>query len=148
MIVSCTDQGYILLIWLWRAVELTLKITLVLQLNFESSPWHMAFLDTEMKELGRSNQQNIHYTRSLARVPQVCLSHFAHRRSFHDGRIHTHTHTHTYTHIHIQTLWNYNISYDNSYYSSMVTNTDWRMSFFTERNWKKACIRWFYKNIN
>ena len=35
----------------------------------------------------------------------------------------THTHTHTYTHIHIQTLWNYNISYDNSYYSSMVTNT-------------------------
>ena len=35
----------------------------------------------------------------------------------------TRTHTHTYTHIHIQTLWNYNISYDNSYYSSMVTNT-------------------------
>ena len=101
MIVSCTDQGYILLIWLWGAVELTLKITLVLQLNFESSPWHMAFLDTEMKELGRSNQQNIHYTRSLARVPQVCLSHFAHRRSFHDGRIHTHTHTHIHTHTYI-----------------------------------------------
>ena len=123
MIVSCTDQGYILLIWLWRAVELTLKITLVLQLNFESSPWHMTFLDTEMKELGRSNQQNTHYTRSLVRAPQVCLRHFAHKRSFHGGTLHTHTHTHTYTHIHIQTLWNYNTSYDNSYYSSMVTNT-------------------------
>ena len=100
MIVSCTDQGYILLIWLWGAVELTLKITLVLQLNFESSPWHMAFLDTEMKELGRSNQQNIHYTRSLVRAPQVCLRHFAHWRSFHGGTIHTHKYTHTHTHTH------------------------------------------------
>ena len=41
----------------------------------------MTFLDTEMKELGRST--HIHKTRSLFRAPHVCLIHLGDRRSFH-----------------------------------------------------------------
>ena len=61
----------------------------------------MTFLDTVMKELGRSTKQNIHNTRSLIRAPQVCLRHLA-DGSFHGGRIHTHTHTHTHARTHTQ----------------------------------------------
>ena len=58
----------------------------------------MTFLDTEMKELGRSI--HIHKTRSLIRAPHVSLIHLADRRSLHVGRILTHIHTHTHTHTH------------------------------------------------
>ena len=51
----------------------------------------MTFLDTEMKELGRNTQQNIHNTRSLLRAPQVCLRHLADGRSLQGGKIYTYT---------------------------------------------------------
>ena len=62
----------------------------------------MTFLDTVMKELGRSTKQNIHNTRSLIRAPQVCLKHLA-DGSLHGGRIYTHTHTYTRARTHTHT---------------------------------------------
>ena len=47
----------------------------------------MTFSDTEMKELGRSTQINIHNTRSLIRTPEVCLGHLAVGIRLHGGRI-------------------------------------------------------------
>ena len=70
----------------------------VSELEFRLWRWNMTFLDTEMKELGRSI--HIHKTRSLIRAPHVCLIHLADRRSLHVGRILTHIHTHTHTHTH------------------------------------------------
>ena len=67
----------------------------VSELEFRLWRWNMTFLDTEMKELGRST--HIHKTRSLIRAPHVCLIHIADRRSLHVGRILTHIHTHTHT---------------------------------------------------
>ena len=52
----------------------------------------------------------------------------------------THTHTHTHTHIHIQTLWNYNTSYDNSYYSSVVTNTPTEGCHFSLKETKRKHV--------
>ena len=72
----------------------------VSELEFRLWRWNMTFLDTEMKELGRSI--HIHKTRSLIRAPHVCLIHLADRRSLHVGRILTHIHTHTHTHTHTQ----------------------------------------------
>ena len=57
----------------------------------------MTFLDTEMKNLGRSTQQNIHNTRSVIHAPEVCRRHLAGGRSLDSGRIHRYTHTHTHT---------------------------------------------------
>ena len=51
----------------------------------------MTFLDTEMKELGRNAQQNIHNTRSLIHAPQVCLRHLADGRNLQGGKIYTYT---------------------------------------------------------
>ena len=56
-------------------------------------------------------------------VPLKYVSDILHTEEAFMVEQYTQTHTHTYTHIHIQILWNYNTSYDNSYYSSMVTNT-------------------------
>ena len=53
----------------------------VSELEFRLWRWNMTFLDTEMKELGRST--HIHKTRSLFRAPHVCLIHLGDRRSFH-----------------------------------------------------------------
>ena len=64
-------------------------------LEFFLSGWNMTFSDTEMKELGRGTQINIHNTRSFIRafkyVPQ---GHLADERNLHGGRIHIHTYTH------------------------------------------------------
>ena len=50
----------------------------------------MTFSDTEMRELGRSTQVNIHNTRSLIRTPPE--EPFTEKEYEHP---HTHTHTHT-----------------------------------------------------
>ena len=47
----------------------------------------MTFLDTEMKELGRNTQINIHNTRSLIHAPQVRLGHLTDGRSLYGGII-------------------------------------------------------------
>ena len=47
----------------------------------------MTDLETEMKKLSRSTQNNISNTRSLIRTPQVCLRHLADGRSIHGRRI-------------------------------------------------------------
>ena len=60
----------------------------------------MTFLDTEMKELGRSIQINAHNIRLLIRTPHVCLRHLTDGKSTHT-HTHTHTHSHTNTHTHI-----------------------------------------------
>ena len=52
----------------------------------------MTFSDTEMRELGRSTQVNIHNTRSLIRTPPE--EPFTEKEYEHT---HTHTHTHTLT---------------------------------------------------
>ena len=67
--------------------------------NFRLWRLNLIFSDTEMKELGRSTQINIHNTRSLIRTSQVYLRHLAVGRSLHGGR-YKHTHTHTHTHAH------------------------------------------------
>ena len=59
----------------------------------------MTFLETEMKELGRSTQQNIHNARSLIRAPQE-YRHPTTHTSTHPQPTHTHTHTHTHTQVH------------------------------------------------
>ena len=46
---------------------------------------YMTFSDTEMKELGRSD--NTHNTTSLIRTPQVCIRHLADGRILHCGRV-------------------------------------------------------------
>ena len=70
--------------------------------------WNMTFLETEIKELGRSTWNNTHNKRSLILTPQVSPRHRCRRkkplrwksRNTHT-HIHTHTHTHTYTHTNI-----------------------------------------------
>ena len=47
----------------------------------------MTYSDTEMNELGRSTQINIHNTRSLIRTSQVCLRHLAVGGNLNGGRI-------------------------------------------------------------
>ena len=59
----------------------------------------MTFLEMEMKELGRSTQNNTHNTRSLIRTPQVSHRHRCRQKKPLQGRsINTHTHIHTHTH--------------------------------------------------
>ena len=47
----------------------------------------MIDLEKEMMELGISTQINIHNTRSLIFIPQVCLRQLADGISLHGGRI-------------------------------------------------------------
>ena len=66
----------------------------------------MTFLDTEMKELGRSIQINTRNTRTLMRTPQVCLRQLAEAftvKEYKHAQIHTQKHTHTHTHTHNHT---------------------------------------------
>ena len=66
----------------------------------------MTFSDTEMKELGRSTQINIHKTRSLIRPFKYVLDILQAEEAFRvEEYTHTYTHTHTniHTHIHIHT---------------------------------------------
>ena len=59
----------------------------------------MIDFETEMMELGRSIQINIHNTRSLIRTPQVCFDVLLTEEAFTvEEYKHTHTHTHTHTH--------------------------------------------------
>ena len=50
----------------------------------------MTFLDTAMKEIGRSIQINTHNTGSLIYTPYVCLRHLPDGRSLY-GETYTHT---------------------------------------------------------
>ena len=71
--------------------------------SFRFWTWNMTFLDTEMKELGRSTQYNTHNTKvficTLKYVPDIV----ADGRSLYGFTIHTHTHAHTHTHTHTNT---------------------------------------------
>ena len=59
----------------------------------------MAFSDTEMKELGKSTQINIHNTRSLIRALKYVSDILQTEEAFTVEK-HTHTHTHTHTRVH------------------------------------------------
>ena len=52
----------------------------------------MTYLEMEMKELGRSSNNNTHNISSLIHTPQVCHRRLAVGRSLHGGRVYTHTH--------------------------------------------------------
>ena len=73
----------------------------------------MTFLDTEMKELGRSTQHDTQNTRSLIRTLKYDPDIVADGRNFCGERVlarthaRTHTHTHTHTHILAQLYKNY-----------------------------------------
>ena len=66
----------------------------------------MTFLDTEMKELGRSTQQNIYHTILLISTLKYVKDIVTDRKSLYGERVHTHTykHTHKHTHTHTHTL--------------------------------------------
>ena len=63
----------------------------------------MKFVDSEMKELGRSTQYNTHNTRPLIRTLKYVPDIVADRRSLYGERVQTHKHTHTHTHTHKNT---------------------------------------------
>ena len=65
------------------------------------------FLDTEMKELGRTIPLNTHNRRSLICTPYVCLRHLGEGRSLYGETLSVHTHTHTHTHTHMSSVISY-----------------------------------------
>ena len=65
----------------------------------------MTFSDTEINELGRSTQNNIHNTRSLIRAIKYVADILQTEESFTvEEYKHTHTHTHKYTHLRAQAV--------------------------------------------
>ena len=66
--------------------------------------WNMTFSDTEINELGRSTQNNIHNTWSLIRAIKYVADILQTEEAFTvEEYKHTHTHRHTHTHAHTQT---------------------------------------------